>query len=168
MDAHHHHLVWNLTVMGNTKANHNSSEMKAVKGLYSTESTWWNSLFFPLETVLKIHQSEVSGNRPTSCPGRSKKAKACYCILVDVPTAPNHIPSLSTSKTNPTLPDANNQGRIHQSIPAAGSCPSLTPAPEQGWTNKGMGGLKGQGKGSLGPVYWSTNGNSDLHGASDW
>lgn len=39
--------------------------------------------------------------------------------------------------------------------------------PEQGWTDKRMGGLKGQGKGSLGPVYLSTKGNSDLQGASD-
>lgn len=78
------------------------------------ETAWWIS-FSPLETVLKIHQYEVSGNRPTSCPGRSKKTKAFYCILVEVPTSPEHVPSLSTCKTNPSLPDANNVGRVHQS-----------------------------------------------------
>lgn len=98
---------------------------------------------------------------------KEKKPKACYCILVEVLTTPNHVPSLSTSKTNSALPDANNQGRVHQSSPAAGSCLSLTSAPEQGWTDKRMGGLKGQRKVSLGPVHLSTNGNSDLEGASD-
>lgn len=39
-DADYHHPVWNLTVMGNAEANHNSSEMKAMKGLYPTESAW--------------------------------------------------------------------------------------------------------------------------------
>lgn len=124
--------------------------------------------YSPLETVLKIHQSEVSRNRPTLRPGRRKKTKACYCILVEVPTAPNHVPSLCTSKINPDLLDENNHGRVHESRPAAGSCPSLTPAPKQGWTDERTGGLKGQGKGSLEQVYLSTNGNSDLDGASDW
>lgn len=62
--------------MGNTEANHNSSEMKAVKSLYSTESAWWNSLFSPPRDSVK--NSPVWGIREQThfMPRKEQKSKS--------------------------------------------------------------------------------------------
>lgn len=144
------------------------AEIKAVKGLCPTESAWWNRILFPPRDSVK--NSPVWGIKEQTdfTPRKEKKNKS---VLLHFSRSAHSSKPCSLplhQQDQPRLAWWNNHGRVHESRPAAGSCPSLTPAPKQGWTDERTGGLKGQGKGSLEQVYLSTNGNSDLDGASDW